>query len=84
MRYAARSNGGGGVFIRASSSALYGITIPDQVEYVITDVVDLDAQASLEGRQVGYIWCLRDGRGLKIAGLNVVDRHRRQGIGKRG
>jgi ribosomal protein S18 acetylase RimI-like enzyme len=55
----------------------------DQVAYTITDPDDLDIEASLEGRRVGYIWCLRDGCRLKIADLQVAQAYQRRGIGAR-
>src|SRR5688500_7398127 len=53
------------------------------VEYLSVEQVDIDAEARLDGRRIGHIWCVRDGDRLKISDLEVVDEHRGLGIGGR-
>ena len=55
---------------------------PGRIEYVITDEDDLDVEVRLDGRRVGYLWCLRDGDRLKLADLRIdEDKFRHQGYG---
>jgi GNAT superfamily N-acetyltransferase len=51
---------------------------------VAIDIVDsdeLDAEARIGVRRIGYLWCCRDGSGLQIADLQVNEEYRRHGIG---
>jgi len=51
--------------------------------FLIVDEDDLDAEALIDGRRVGYAWCVREGERLKVSDLHVDDGHRHQGIGGR-
>ena len=47
------------------------------------DDEDLDVEARLDGRRIGYIWCVRDADRLKVSDLHVEPEFRRHGIGGR-
>jgi hypothetical protein len=51
-----------------------------RVEFEVDDEV-LDVEARLDGRRIGYVWCVRDGDRLKLSDLHVDKDFRQHGIG---
>lgn len=54
---------------------------PPNVQFVIIDDEELDAEAHLGGRKIGYVWNMRTGDRLQLCDIHVDERCRGSGVG---